>query len=367
MYLRTLLTTTSFLLIFLSTLRGQEVIVTDLSTNFGSISLEDMSMVSILNAGATRVNGSIQSTLVDLSGELVAELRSREITLEAGRQIAYARIPWTTRPTFGRSRFASIFSRLGVVAQGEFVLCFKFISNDGSVLGERCTEKSSSLDANFSLIHPFDKATIDETRPLLGWEDVARFGIRSALTYHLVLVEIEKGQSAAEALERNRTLVSQRGIRTTSLLYPLNAKQLESGHTYAWMVRAYADDEQLISSQQWVFTVGEPAAKSLAVANSSFAMLSTNLANTYYVFDDNICLGFDNNEGLDELDYRIIDLDDGDSEVANLPVITELLAGLNTLTIPTSSLGLQAGHTYRVEVSTPRKQYYFLHFRYTSL
>ncbi|MEL7162262.1 MAG: hypothetical protein AAFN92_16010 [Bacteroidota bacterium] len=213
-----------------------------------------------------------------------------------------------------------------------------------------------------------DQAEIREVRPLLGWEDVGRFGVNSAnLTYHLVLVEIEKGQSVAEALERNPALLSQRGLRSTSLLYPINAKQLVTGRTYAWMVRAYLNGTQLITSQQWSFSVGEPQTKLMATAANSFAMLSTELVNRYYVFDDAICLGFDNNEGFAELDYRIIDLDNNDLEVENLPPVTALVPGLNTLTIPTTGLNLQLDHTYRVEVSTPRKQYYFLHFLYTNL
>ncbi|MEM9528156.1 MAG: hypothetical protein AAGA31_16205, partial [Bacteroidota bacterium] len=176
-----------------------------------------------------------------------------------------------------------------------------------------------------------------------------------------------KGQSPAEALERNPALLTQRGLHITSLLYPLNAKQLEVGRTYAWMVRAYVGGDQLVSSQQWIFSIGQPVAKAASATVSTFAMLSTELVNRYYLFDDNLCLGFDNNEGITNLDYRIIDLDNNDAEVANLPVVTSLVPGLNTLSISTTGLGLQTDHTYRIEVSTPRKQYYFLHFRYVSL
>ncbi|MEM1359309.1 MAG: hypothetical protein AAGF89_13965 [Bacteroidota bacterium] len=351
-----------------SALRGQEVVLTEFSPGFGSISLEDMTMVSVNNPGPTTVRGTLRATLQDLRGELVAELRSREVVLQAGGQLAYASIPWSNRPTYGSSRFARTFSQLGLLAHGEFVLCFKFFDGTGRVLGERCAEKRSSLEMNFSLVYPEDRAEVSETRPILGWEDVARFGIRAAdLSYHLVLVELQKGQSPAEALERNPALLTQRGLHITSLLYPLNAKQLEVGRTYAWMVRAYVGGDQLVSSQQWIFSIGQPVAKAASATVSTFAMLSTELVNRYYLFDDNLCLGFDNNEGITNLDYRIIDLDNNDAEVANLPVVTSLVPGLNTLSISTTGLGLQTDHTYRIEVSTPRKQYYFLHFRYVSL
>lgn len=355
------------LLIFVAPAIGaQDVMITNLAPGFGPVTADHFTMVSVVNTRPTDVRGILISTLTDLRGETVAETRSFPLTLAAGASLNSMDIIWTRRITYGQSSYATGFARTGLLGFGSFNLCVTFLSETGEQQSRTCTERESVPALDFSLVFPMNETTVPDDRPVLSWEDVSQYGVEKAnLSYSLQVVEVYSGQSVAAALTTNPTLLDRRGIRSNSLLYPVSAAALRPEKTYAWQVSAAADGRELLASQQWSFRLEQTELPPDPVA-ASYAMLGTSVPNRHYLFTDNIQFGFDNNEGVTDLRYRIIDLSQRGEAIEKTPAIPDLEPGLNTLDIPIKPLGLSDEHLYRLEVFTPRGQTYYLQFRIKS-
>lgn len=354
-------------LITSSALLGQHVVLTDLSPPTGTLSAERMTMVTINNVSEQSLVGSLRAYLLDLQGNPVAELSSRNFRLESGAQKAYTDIPWRKVVTYGSSAAASTLANQGVLGFGDFLLCHEFITESGQEIGRVCSEKTASLSIDFSLIYPAHKAVIESANPILNWEKVVHLGLNSDdVTYEILLVEVQEGQSAIEALDWNSPLLQRANLQSNSLLYPPDGRKLEIGGEYAWMVRVYQRENEVLVSAPWTFSLSDPDALLIAPRKASYAMPTTANGGRSYTFGPFIHLGFDNNEGIEYLRYRIVDLSDRGRPIEKLPTVPALHSGLNTIDISTEDMGLQHGNVYRVEILTPRKQSYFLHFRFDS-
>lgn len=349
-------------------IEAQNVTVVDLSTRVGPITAEQLIQASVVNTSPESITGSVRAQITDDNGVVVATLESLPFSISPGQQVAPFDIPWIRRATYGTSVHAATFAREGLLTFGEFVLCFEFVEQQGAVLGTSCTERDPRPLLNFSLIFPADEQTISDNRPLLTWENLTPLGFsRKALSYSLVLVKVSKGQTSAEALERNIPLLRLNQLSQNTLLYPASAPELEAGARYAWTVRAFSAGQQLVSAQQWSFTLATPeiVADDPPSANS-FVMLQTKITSSYQVFTDHLLIGFDNNEGVTDLDYKITRISGGNKSLKRTPKVDPLHPGLNTIAIPLEGLGLVEGGLYLLEVQTPRGQSYFLKFRKAS-
>lgn len=356
-----------FLLVSLwmvSSLRGQTVLVTDLSPSFGPITLEQLSQQSVTNLSERTLEGQLFVSLLDEQQQLVVELSSFMMQLAPGQFLSNTSIPWSRRAIFGTSPFSQSLSQLGLLTTGNFVRCYEFRAADGSVLAQSCQEKSTGGTTNFSLLYPFDRSTIAEERPLLTWEAWTSAGLNlPELSYELVLVEMEAGQSPAAALERNVPLLRRSGLRDNQLLYPNGMAPLRKGVDYAWAVQAQIRGNRLADAGAWRFRLAETPTPAEVQNPTNYAMLDTRLSGRFYWFDQSINIGFDNNEGITELDYRIVHLNNPLEPLTNLPQIEGLRPGLNTLQIPLKELGLKSEELYQLEVKSPRGQLYYLRFQ----
>ena len=324
-------------------------------------------MVSATNLSAEGLRGTLIASLRDASGELVSELQSQPLSIAAGNSLNTFQITWQREAQYGQSPTAASFAQLGRVGYGVYTLCFVFIDEQQTQLGQHCSEKTSTPAASFQLIFPFDRSTLDETRPVLSWEAATGFVPQiQALRYALRLVAVEEGQSASEALEVNVPLLERTALTTNSLLYPLDARPLRNGETYAWSVDVYLEGAVVTTSEQWQFSVRLPKAMKEVPEALSYVMVDTKITNRFVTISDAICVGFDNNEGVNSLNYRIRALNATEDEVGNLPVVDGLEAGLNTIQIPTDDLRLKESELYQLEIFTPRGVTYYLQFQYRS-
>ncbi|MEM7572443.1 MAG: hypothetical protein AAF433_06065 [Bacteroidota bacterium] len=345
-------------------LGGQTVLVTDLSPTFGPISLEQLSQQSVTNLSERNLEGQLFVSLLDEQQQLVVELSSFLMQLAPGQFLSNTSIPWSRRPIYGTSPFSQSLAQLGLLTTGNFVRCYEFRTADGSVLAQSCQEKSTGGTTNFSLLYPFDRSTIAEERPLLTWEAWTSAGVNLPdLSYELVLVEMEAGQSPAAALERNVPLLRRSGLRDNQLLYPNGMASLKKGVDYAWAVQAQIRGNRLADAGVWSFRLAETASPAEVQNPTNYAMLDTRLSSRFYWFEESINIGFDNNEGITELDYRIVDLHKPLEPLLKVPPINELQPGLNTLQIPIKELGLKPDQLYQLEVKVPRGQIYYLRFQ----
>lgn len=106
-----------------------------------------------------------------------------------------------------------------------------------------------------NLVDPEDKARLYELNPMLSW--VVNYPFTSGLSYKIRVVEMKKGQNAVNAVKRNNPVYEEKGLMQMSVNYPVYARPLEVGHTYAWTVDAYYKDLLLGGAEVWQFTIVE--------------------------------------------------------------------------------------------------------------
>lgn len=106
-----------------------------------------------------------------------------------------------------------------------------------------------------NLIDPEDKAEIYEFNPMLSW--VVNYPFSSSLTYKIKVVEMKKNQNAINAIKRNRAVYEEGKLTQMSINYPIYAKPLEVGNTYAWTVDAFYKGQLLGGAEPWQFTIIE--------------------------------------------------------------------------------------------------------------
>jgi hypothetical protein len=111
----------------------------------------------------------------------------------------------------------------------------------------------ANLPAAPQLIFPSEGDTVATDTPLLQWTPI---GGGFQPLFQLRLCEMFPGQAAEEALDGNTPRLEAEGLFSTSLLYPSDALELESGHTYAWRVRAVDDNGNAAAENNGYSAVG---------------------------------------------------------------------------------------------------------------
>lgn len=148
-----------------------------------------------------------------------------------------------------------LFDRL---PEGTLQYCVTLNSADGesTIAGvEDCTFGKNEDLFLINLVDPENKAELYELNPMLSW--VANYPFASSLAYKIKVVEMKKDQNAINAIKRNNPVYEEKGLMQMSVNYPIYAKPLQVGSTYAWTVDAYYKDILLGGAEPWQFTIVE--------------------------------------------------------------------------------------------------------------
>jgi len=144
--------------------------------------------------------------------------------------------------------------RIGTLPNGLYRICIDvFSSSTNELLGSACTEIEVLTLTQSDLLSPMDGETVLDIFPAFNWLASAPLPPGSNATYELFIVEILERQTPEDAIISNPSFFVQSGIRGNLLLYPVGARPLTSGQSYAWMIRTYVDDIFLVQSEIWEF------------------------------------------------------------------------------------------------------------------
>lgn len=151
-----------------------------------------------------------------------------------------------------------LFELLDRLPEGMLQYCVTLGSVDGetTIAGvEDCTFGKNEDLFLINLIDPENKAELYELNPMLSW--VANYPFASSLSYKIKVVEMKKDQNVVNAIKRNNAVYEEKGLMQMSINYPIYAKPLQVGSTYAWTVDAYYKDLLLGGAEPWQFTIVE--------------------------------------------------------------------------------------------------------------
>jgi hypothetical protein len=128
-------------------------------------------------------------------------------------------------------------TRTGRLPEGDYRACVVATDGGGFVLAETCAEFSIVYPDPPLLVAPQDGAQLTAANPIFQWTPL-QVPVGYGLQYVLRIAEVLATQTPDEALTANIPLYENVDVRAPNLEYPISARPLEAGKTYAWRVQA---------------------------------------------------------------------------------------------------------------------------------
>jgi hypothetical protein len=258
--------------------------------------------LTVLNHGPGAGEVRVAFSIVDRSNRVIASGTSDPQYVAEGAAAIFDspyEVAGTSRHDAEIERLAA---RTGRLPEGSYAACAAATDFDGFVLAEACAEFAILYPDPPLLLGPTDGDTLERQDDFFQWTPVQvppAFDVQ----YVLRVAEVLEGQTPAEALETNIPHHESLGLFAPSEQYPIYARPLEVGTTYAWSVRAFDQNGYPVSandgqSEIWTFTYDDgtaptqpTGARTLTLMNGS----STSAAGSGATVNglDEICAAWD--------------------------------------------------------------------------
>jgi hypothetical protein len=208
--------------------------------------------------------------------------------------------------------------------------------------------------------YPSNNEIINNTTPVFVWTPPTA-GNNLMVTYSILVVQLQAGQTSAEALLQNSPLLITTNITNTFFKYPSDAAALRDGNHYAWQVAASSAGQSLGAMEPSSFTVKKVENKS---ENINYPVASKVSKERFYVCHGVFYFSYDNMAHEKTLTYTIKSMDKSMENIKSLPALT-LGPGMNRLKVDLSQSGqLKSNTYYYLEITDKKKQVYKLMYFY---
>jgi acyl-CoA hydrolase len=248
---------------------------------------------------------------------------------------------------------------------GEYVYCIYALNNaTGETKAQYCTNISVRNLTPPILIYPFNQSTIQEKNPMLNWLAPGAISADLNIKYHLTLVELYPKQKANDGLVRNRPIVDQTAISTTTMQYPFNAPALIYGKQYAWQVEAYKENNQPLGvSEVWSFTLAPDSLKEVSInTDQSYIDIVQSASSAVYYAKGVLKLKYNTRKYPLKMTYQVFDMQE--TLINHRESVLMALSQENWYDIDMEKeLKLKHEHRYRFELFDG-KNLYKLYFTY---
>lgn len=355
-----------------------QVVIVPMPHQDGYFTLEDLWRVNLISSGQQPYSALLEIELENAQQQLVITATSPVFTVRQGvnRPVFSTTI---SKTRFGTNPAAGILRSTGRLPYGNYVLCYRLLdAKNDALLGQFCQEETSQPFSPPELISPYDREEITTTYPILIWKPPFPPG-STPFEYTIHLVEVGDRQNALDALERNRPLLSRRGINVTSMPYPGDALKLHEGKTYAWQVWAKSGEFELGATEVWTFKITNTPEMVPTGSYNAFRALQLAPSGSFNPAIKQIKFVYNNRYGAPGLKYDKPGAAGVDSvyfrlypagnykKPLSMTVSKTLLQGVNRITIDLQSVaGITNGKNYIMIIRDPNGKEYYLEFTYYS-
>jgi hypothetical protein len=211
------------------------------------------------------------------------------------------------------------------------------------------------------LSYPANESVIDINYPVLIW--IPPRPINGMLvSYTLRLVEIQKGQTLAEALLQNPPIVNLSGLLNTFLNYPADAPPLHPDGNYVWQVAASYNGQSLGVTDIWSFKIRNNEQKKSDDIN--YPVATKESKERFYISHGIFHFAYNNIGNEKTLSYTLKMMGGSVENITGLPNI-KLSPGMNKLQIDLrQSTKLKSNTYYYLEIKDKKQQMYKLLYYY---
>lgn len=313
--------------------------------------VEGLLNLKLINSSG-RKSGSLQLTVSERKSGTVLVIKTTAFTIDPGVNTLPLSAVRSSAIEFYNSPIGVIVRHGNNFPIGNYDYCFTMNYTGNDVPSEECFNYNLVPFAELHLIEPFDKDTICDKKPSLSWQPLIPT-VRGT-SYQVVLSEIKSNQNAIEALNYNLPLINQSHLTSPVLIYPLIAKELEEGKTYAWQVTAYKDQTLLNRSETWQFKVQCTEKKTVKVIDDDgYRDIGDLTKGNYYIAIGMIKFALINPYGASNFKYEIETLNNPGKKIKGLPKI-KIETGKNKIFINLANTdSFTDGYSYLMKLWLP--------------
>jgi Domain of Unknown Function (DUF928) len=274
-----------------------QILITPQVPPTGLIRKDQLWNIVLVNNNDAPQDIQLQVSMLDIkTGEKVLTGASRLFTIIKGaKQLQLADMS-PVQYNYSGSAALTDRSSNGLLPIGNYQLCYTLIEqSDKNTLPamEECLPVEIAPLSPPQLNAPANSDTVTTLYPIFQWIPPAPLNLFNDLNYELLLVEMNKGQQATDAIQKNTPVYQQGFIKNMFFAYPSSAKALEVGKTYAWQVIVKNGNNYAEKTESWSFTVFN-SAKLPGIKASGFPRLQQGTGALYYVFDDQLKFAYTN-------------------------------------------------------------------------
>ncbi len=254
-------------LLFIGAVAKAQVMINPMPIAGFQIASKDILNFNVVYNHAEPVKVQFEANLTDERGALVVQYISGTQTLKSGVNQFNPNSYNITQTRYVNTSIANIERMTSFLPQGDYSYCISMKCVDAPEVCERtiklevdysaCNDVHSEPVTPLLLSFPEDEAKLKNKRPTFTWIPPMPIGNNPNLTYTYSLVKMLDGQTAEDAIRRNRALFTQSGLRSISIMFPNQLNDLVEGEHYAWQVSAELGDLHIATSDVWEFEIEE--------------------------------------------------------------------------------------------------------------
>lgn len=210
----------------------------------------------VINQGGSS-SAVIHGDLRSRSGEQVMSFSSLSFGLPSGSSTMTSGRPELVDVRYGNTpagRMALAGQRL---PEGTYEFCLSITASQGEDADQWCESVDVERMLFLDLVHPWDRDTLDETRPALTWTLSGDPASVQEAQVRLALAPMPKGINPAQAIAREVPVFVLPQVTDRTVPFPPGLAELVRGKCYAWQVERILEARVVDRSEPWGFCIRE--------------------------------------------------------------------------------------------------------------
>jgi len=221
--------------------------------------IESLWNLTLTNLSANPQNVYLFGTVEEMNKGMIVECTTSAFIIAANYigTVSYVDLLPVDINYIGDENYQEIYVQTNSLPAGTYTICV-YVKDvkTATELAKDCYVLYISHPSPPELIIPTDKAEISEAYPNFLWLPTIST-ISTDINYTLKVVELLDEQIPYEAMESNLSWFKEKGISLTSFQYPISARQMEAGKSYAWQVTAFSNNHEIGESEVFTFEIAE--------------------------------------------------------------------------------------------------------------
>ncbi len=348
---------------FLTTLTAQTLTILPIEMDNQPFSMDELFQVTVVNPTNNGVEAIFDIRLEDRNHNLILSATSAPILWKKGATAFSNSVRASMRFVYEKTPLSSTLRETSRLPFGNYILCYRCLDvKDQSTLGLACRERNIKPMLPPELVNPTNGDIVETLQPLLLWRGPLPLQSQG-VSYSLRLVEQPSGRTdALNAVQTRPPLLNLSQLNSAFLPFPMTAKPLEDGKTYAWQVEAWHGKQSLGTTDAWSFQVKLPTVATVAPIRENYCWVKEEEDGNHCSPSDSLKFMYNNVENDPFLNFWIVNKADTKLDFSMAQVA--LVGGINAIALSLDDIRVtKPKDLFRLYIQDSKGRRSFLSFR----